>query len=96
MKCNEIDNGDGTITLDCCSYIEPACATSCLICGKSITGHFHLGIGICDECKQAVAWAKEKMMRKNKNKSRKRAKIEQLPGQVDMFTSIIKNKEIKV
>ena len=96
MKWNEIDNGDGTRTLDCSGYIEPAYATSCLICGKSIIGRFHFGTEICDECKQAMAWAKEKMMRKNKNKSRKRAKIEQLPGQVDMFTSIIKNKEIKV
>lgn len=57
----EIDNGDGTGTLVLGDYIEPACATSCLICGKTIIGYFHFGVEICGECRQAVLWAKKKM-----------------------------------
>lgn len=72
----EIDKEDGTRTLVLGDYIEPTHCVSCLICGKSIIDNFHFDVEICDECKQAVAWVKDKMMRKNKNKSNKRFEIE--------------------
>ena len=61
----EIDNGDGTRTIRLGDWIEPEYGLDCLICGKFVPCHrFELGVKICDECKQAVAWAKEKMKEK--------------------------------
>lgn len=59
---HEIDNGDGTRTLVLGDRVETVCGTSCLVCGEFIPcSMFEFGIKICDECKQAVLWAKEKM-----------------------------------
>lgn len=58
----DIDNGDGTRTLVLGDLIEPTYGVDCLVCGKFIPcGPFKKPLQICDECKQAVAWAKEKM-----------------------------------
>ena len=43
----------------------PMLATPCMICGKNVNiSMWQSGPGICDECKQAIAWAKEKMKEK--------------------------------
>lgn len=37
----------------------------CLICGKAVNvPTLYSGQVVCDECKQAIAWAKEKMKEK--------------------------------
>lgn len=39
-------------------------STSCIICGKGIALDLYQDMNaprVCDECKEAVAWAKEKM-----------------------------------
>ena len=43
----------------------PMLVASCLICGKDVTvSMWEGGPKICDECKQAIAWVKEKMKEK--------------------------------
>jgi hypothetical protein len=40
----------------------PMFGTPCLVCGKDVAvSMWQSGSAICDECKQAIAWAKEKM-----------------------------------
>lgn len=61
MSQNEIvyngQNGD-TIAM-------PMSITTCLICGKKTpVSMWQCGPAVCDECKQAVAWVKEKMKEK--------------------------------
>ena len=44
------------------SAIEPQLATRCLICGKEVLIHkFEEGPKICDECKEAIEWAKRQL-----------------------------------
>lgn len=39
--------------------------TKCLVCGKEVAmSMWESGSKICDECKQAIVWAKEKMKEK--------------------------------
>ena len=39
--------------------------TNCLLCGKTVAiSVWQSGLAICDECKQAIAWIKEKMKEK--------------------------------
>lgn len=86
----QIDSEDGIRTLVFGDLIESTYGVDCLICGKFIPcsmTEFHAKI--CNECKQAVLWAKEKMRKKDK----KRTKINQLPGQLDVFD--ITNKQTK-
>lgn len=62
-----IDNGDGTQTMILGDWIEPEYGVPCLICGNTIKmcGRYDHQYKICDECKQAIAWAKEKMKEKD-------------------------------
>lgn len=59
MKCNEIDNEDGHITLVVDDHIKSAWGVECMICGKFMP--YEMSPRICGECKQSVLWAKKKM-----------------------------------
>lgn len=49
----------------------PELAIPCFICGKETTiSMWQSGPGICDECKQAIAWAKAKMKEKDNVENR--------------------------
>lgn len=62
----EINNRDGTATITLSDFMEPMFYTDCLICGKSVPCNLYSsGVQICDECKQAMAWVKEKMNEKD-------------------------------
>ena len=58
-----IDNGNGTETAILKGYVEPENYSPCLICGNpiSIPSVEWQSPHICNECKQAMAWVKDKM-----------------------------------
>ena len=60
----EIDNGDGTGTLVLGDFINMEYGISCLLCNETIP-YLSSPQQICDECKKALAWVKEKMKEKD-------------------------------
>lgn len=61
-----INHEDGTATMILGDWIEPEYATPCLICGNTVTFYGHdPRPKVCNECKQAIAWAKEQMKEKS-------------------------------
>ena len=61
-----IDNGDGTKTAVLKECTEPVTYKSCMICGNSIPNIECQSPYICDECRQAVIWIKDKMWKECK------------------------------
>lgn len=71
-QCTKVDNCTGNTVNRTISINETVnikdymLCTNCLLCGKTVgISVWQSGPAICDECKQAIAWVKEKMKEKN-------------------------------